>query len=104
MSSPTPPSTLRDFAGRSFLSVIHLLTPPMCRLKISLSSTFIASKATAPTMNASSAAQAARAFMTGPPVGELGLWHWRHNTVRPDAIGTDQPQPVDALGVGEIHG
>jgi len=55
-------------------------------------------------MNASSAAQAARAFMTGPPVGELGLWHLRHNTVRPDAIGTDQPQPVDALGVGEIHG
>jgi hypothetical protein len=27
----------------------------------------------------------------------------RHNTVRPDAVGTDQPQPVDALGVAEVH-
>src|ERR1700676_2215495 len=30
------------------------------------------------------------------------LWRLRHNTARPDIVGTDQPQPVDALGVGEV--
>ena len=32
-----------------------------------------------------------------------GLWRLRHNTVRPDAVGTDQPQPVDALGVTQMR-
>jgi hypothetical protein len=30
--------------------------------------------------------------------------HQRTEGVRPDAIGTDQPQPVDPLLVGEIGG
>jgi hypothetical protein len=30
------------------------------------------------------------------------LWRLRHNTARPDIVGTDQPQPIDPLGVGEV--
>jgi hypothetical protein len=44
-----------------------------------------------------SAAHAARAITFCP------LWRLRHNTARPDIVRADQPQPVDALGVGEMH-
>src|SRR2546430_12625527 len=30
------------------------------------------------------------------------LWRLRHNTARPDIVGADQPQPVDALFVGQV--
>jgi hypothetical protein len=46
-------------------------------------------------------------FGSGHP-GKIGagrsnrLWRLRHNTARPDIVGTDQPQPVDALVVGEV--
>jgi len=38
-------------------------------------------------------------------VGALGiqiLWRLRHNTARPNVLTTDQPQPVEALLVGEV--
>src|SRR6266478_3593231 len=31
------------------------------------------------------------------------LWRLRHNTARPDIVGADQPQPVDALFVGQVR-
>jgi hypothetical protein len=30
------------------------------------------------------------------------LWHLGHNTARPDIVRTNQPQPVDALGIGQV--
>ena len=32
-------------------------------------------------------------------IRRLRLWRLRHNTARPDVVGADQPQPVDALTV-----
>jgi hypothetical protein len=38
------------------------------------------------------------------PNRSFGLWRLRHNTARPDIVGTYQPQPVDPLLVGEVCG
>src|SRR5204863_7109255 len=41
----------------------------------------------------------------GDMVGDSSnyLWRLRHNTARPDIVGADQPQPVDALFVGQVR-
>src|SRR5450631_2732326 len=36
------------------------------------------------------------------PDSSYFLWRLRHNTARPDIVGTDQPQPVDPLRVGQV--
>jgi hypothetical protein len=42
----------------------------------------------------------ARPYLSLTPFGIQ--WRLRHNTARPDILGTDQPQPVDPLRVGQV--
>src|SRR5260370_12310266 len=51
-------------------------------------------------------AQAVRAHMARlylSLTSRVRLWRLRHNTARPDIVTADQPQPVDALLVGQVR-